>query len=130
MSDQLEDIPAVDNSSGANKPLFETVNVLDPRLCVEDQLNFAVEKGASNCTKHVQGASSQTTSNIQFDLTLPSLSTIIDRKMMIRGDLQFRSAAAADVAAGAMVTWGTGETFCALPFDACVENYNLTVNTQ
>lgn len=136
MSDQLEDIPAPDTSSGANKPLFDTVNLLDPRLCVQDQLDFAVSKGAQNTTKHNQGASSASPSNINFEVVLPSLSTIIDRKMMIRGSLTFTSSpltadqVAAIGAASAQVKWGTTETLAALPFDACVESYNLTINSQ
>ena len=52
MSDQVEEIPMA-QESGKNRPLIETVNVLDGRIAgCTDQLNFGVEKGGMNVTAY------------------------------------------------------------------------------
>ena len=60
----LEDLP-VEDSSGP-KELFETVNMLDERLCVKDSLLYAVEKSGAQISHHRQAASSATTSGLSF----------------------------------------------------------------
>ena len=82
----LEDLPVGD---GGNKPLFETVNMLDSRLCVEDSIKFAVEKSGQQVSSHKQAASSATTSGCTFSVIAPSLSTVISRKVIVKGTLYF-----------------------------------------
>ena len=84
---ELEDLPV--QESGRDKPLFETVNVLDSRLVVQDSIMFGVEKSGQQITQHIQQASSATSSGCQFSVVVPSLSTVISRKVLIRAQLTF-----------------------------------------
>ena len=88
MADTLEDLPAISTSED-NQPLFKPQLVLDPRLNVKSSLNFAVEKSGQQITQHLQKASSASVSGAQFELIVPSLSTIIDRHIMIKSRLTF-----------------------------------------
>ena len=88
MADTLEDLHAISTSED-NQPLFKPQLVLDPRLNVKSSLNFAVEKSGQQITQHLQKASSASVSGCQFELIVPSLSTIIDRHIMIQSRLTF-----------------------------------------
>ena len=83
----LEELPVGD---GGDKPLFETVNMLDARLCVNDSIKYAVEKSGQQVTSHIQNASSAGTSGVTFSVVTPSLSTVISRKVIISGTMYFR----------------------------------------
>ena len=77
----------VDNSS--NDQIFEPINLLDARMYFGKQ-QFAVLKSGQNISSYSEANSnSSTNSTSSFNVVLPSLSTIIDRVVMVRGKMTF-----------------------------------------
>jgi hypothetical protein len=80
----LEDVPSSENS---NKELFQTVNMLDSRLCVQDQISYAVEKGPAQLSQHYQAASSFSATGATFSIVVPALSCVVSRRVLLRANL-------------------------------------------
>ena len=120
MSGQLEDLPVETNQ---NEPLFTTVNMLDPQLCVKSSLNFAVSKSAQNITYHSQGASSATNSGINFSVIVPSLSTVISRKVMLRTQISFSLTGTA-AAGQRLINWGVDTSLAPFAIPQLIQNMN------
>ena len=126
MSGQLEDLPVETNQ---NEPLFTTVNMLDPQLCVKSSLNFAVSKSAQNITYHSQGASSATSSGINFSVIVPSLSTVISRKVMLRTQISFSLTGTA-AAGERLINWGTDTSLAPFAIHQLIQNMNVLINSS
>jgi hypothetical protein len=122
----LEDLP-VDSAGGASRPLFETVNMLDPELMVKDSILFAVEKSGAQSSRVRQQASSASASGVQFSVVVPSLSTLVSRKIMIETQLVF-------TVSGTVTTSGDvllpPNSICLgnFPFAQMVSNASCTIN--
>jgi hypothetical protein len=69
---------------------FRKVLLKDDRLMVTDSLNYAVIKGGQNVVSQVASAISQSTSNISFNVQVPSEQTIIDRKVYIQSTVTLK----------------------------------------
>ena len=131
MTDTLDDLPTI-SSGDSNEPLFTPSLVLDSRLDVKSSLGFAIQKSAQNITMHSQRCSSATTSGVSWDCVVPSLSTVIDRKMVIRSRLTFTVACTADLAVDDyLVKWGVN---CALapcfPFQSLCSTISTVINNS
>ena len=120
----LEELPVPDNG---NKPLFETVNMLDPRLCVQDSIKYAVEKSGQQVTNHIQKASSATSNGCTFSVVVPSISTVISRKVFVRGTLYFKITAPATTAHSFAVAPG-GLCVAPFAFHQMCSNITCTIN--
>jgi hypothetical protein len=140
MSDQVEEIPMA-QESGKNRPLIETVNVLDGRIAgCTDQLNFGVEKGGMNVTAYAQRQSSVSTAGASFVVTVPTMSTIIDRVVYVRSEVTFAISGvptnAETVLQEISGTAGTGAASlkniapAPFPFHHLCQNIQATVNQQ
>ena len=126
MSGQLEDLPVETNQ---NEPLFTTVNMLDPQLCVKSSLNFAVSKSAQNITYHSQGASSATNSGINFSVIVPSLSTVISRKVMLRTQISFSLTGTA-ANGERLINWGVDTSLAPFAIHQLIQNMNVLINSS
>jgi len=62
---------------------FNCVLVQDSRLLCTDQVNYAVIKGAANNTQAIFNANSVSSSQIVFNVQIPSEQTIIDRRVLL-----------------------------------------------
>jgi hypothetical protein len=141
MSDQVEEIPMV-QESGKNRPLIETVNVLDGRIAgCTDQLNFGVEKGGVNVTAYAQKQASVSPAGASFVLTVPTMSTIIDRVVYVRSpeillNISGIPAAGKTVlnqisgAAGGAPASLVGIAPAPFPFHHLCQNIQATINQQ
>jgi hypothetical protein len=124
----LEDLPTV-STSDANAPLFDTQLVLDSRLAVKSSLTFGVEKSGQQITAHQQMASSATTSGCSFEVTVPSLSTIISRKVNIRSELVFTIAGNTTVD-DYLVKWGINCAAAPFGFQQMAATSSCTINNS
>jgi hypothetical protein len=124
----LEDLPAPDG--GGSKKLFETVNVLDPRLCVQDSIQFGVERSGAQITSHIQQASSATAAGCTFDVVVPSLSTLISRKVLIRTTLQFTVNCSVQNAAANWPVLPNSLCLAPFAFQQLCNTMNVTINNQ
>ena len=129
--DPSEDIQQPENVS---KALYKPVNVLDSRLNVNDSVVFAVEKGAMNNTLYKIPATSMSTSQVNFETKISSLSTIISRKAYVQVSMTFTPPTAAALVSGVDVKpfeLGRQATLNAFPFqNGIVRNSSLTLNNQ
>jgi hypothetical protein len=126
MSGQLEDLPVESNQSEA---LFTTVNMLDPQLAVKSTINFSCEKSAQNITYHSQGSSSATNSGINFSLIVPSLSTVISRKVMLRTQMTF-TLAGVPANGKRLINWGIDTCLAPFAIHQCIQNMNVLINSS
>ena len=55
---------------------FKTVKVLDPRLCVSDEISYGVIKGAQNNTVSRYPAIAKSNSQLVFNVQVPSEQTL------------------------------------------------------
>jgi len=67
---------------------FEKVLVKDPRLDVADSIKYAVIKGGQNVTASPFRFISETTSQVVFNIQVPSEQTIVDRRVLWQSQLQ------------------------------------------
>ena len=70
---------------------FQTVLIQDDRIAnLTDKIHYAVNKGAQQVTSSEFAATSQSVNSIIFNVPVPSLETIIDRKVMIRSTITLK----------------------------------------
>lgn len=69
---------------------FQKVLVKDDRLDVTDKIKYAVNKGGQNVTCAQFRAISATTSQITFNIQVPSEQTIIDRRVLLKAKLKLK----------------------------------------
>jgi len=67
---------------------FEKVLVKDPRLDVTDSIKYAVIKGGQNVTMSKFQAVSASSSQLVFNIMVPSEQTVIDRRVLLQAQLQ------------------------------------------
>jgi hypothetical protein len=65
---------------------FTTSLILDSRLMVSDKINYGVVKGGETITHQRQSAVSNSNSSLVFNVQVPSLQTVIDRRVLFGMD--------------------------------------------
>lgn len=63
---------------------FEKILVTDPRLCVSDKISYGVHLSGSNVTTQVYKAITSSTSQISYNIQVPSQQTVLDRRVSMR----------------------------------------------
>ncbi len=70
---------------------FQTVLIQDDRIAnLTDKIHYAVNKGAQQITSAEFNRTSESTSSIIFNVPVPSLETIVDRRVMIRSTITLK----------------------------------------
>lgn len=69
---------------------FSKILVKDDRLEVVDNIKYAVIKGGQNVTASRFGAISSSSSQVVFNIQVPSEQTLIDRRVMLEADITFQ----------------------------------------
>lgn len=130
----MENPNAQKSSSKVGSDLFTAVHVLDPRISeITSKLKFAVEKSGQNVTTYrLANNSNGSTTNASFNFHSPGVSSIIDRNMYIRGqvELTVNLKATAAAAAGNPVKWGTNSALAPFPFHQLLSNGQMTINND
>ncbi len=99
---------------------------LDPRLNIGDQIDMAVVKGSASYVPSQRQADSKSLSSIQFNVDIPSLETVIDRKVYIKTSWT-ASITMKDNATS--LNWGEKCGLSAFPFHQIVNTIQLTMNS-
>lgn len=68
---------------------FRKVLIRDSRTLVESEIAYGVYKGASQMTPYTSNAVSQSTSQVTFNVQVPSQETIVDRRVLWHSTLTF-----------------------------------------
>ena len=121
---------------------FKKVLVKDNRLMVTDSVKYAVVKGGANmtCTRFPAIGSGPFTSNINFNIQVPSQETVISRNALIQNTMVFSitgattpsATLASDAQTGLnwLFHYGGLDAFGPFPFHQCVNSTQWTINNN
>ena len=104
---------------------FEKVLVKDPRLDVSDSIKYAVVKGGQNVTCSPFLRISESTSQIVWNIQVPSEQTIIDRRVLWNSLLSFDAGAA-----GAGHIYGLDWSLASFPLHQLLSVMSVTINNN
>jgi hypothetical protein len=108
---------------------FEKVLVKDPRLDVTDTIKYAVIKGGQNVTNSKFGAVSASSSQLVFNIQVPSEQTIIDRRVLLRATLKV-SVTSVGGLANSIVCYGVNAALASFPLHQCFDTLSATINNN
>jgi hypothetical protein len=117
-------------TSQNNKPIYEPVNVTDPRLnLISDSIKFPVMKGADQITPYLAQATSASSSGLSFNVILPSVRTAVAPVAYIKTKMtiNFSGAAGANNYPFAL---GASTGFGDYPLNSCFDVVNATFNNS
>jgi len=103
--------------------------VLDDRLAVSSEIKYAVHKGAQNMTSASFRAISNSTSQLTFNIQVPSEQVIIDRRCMLRSVLEFQVIGTPKLGEY-LVNYGLTEAFGAFPLHQLFSTVQATINNN
>ena len=107
---------------------FSTVLIQDPRLMVEDSIKYGVIKGGQNVTEAQFNAISASSSQMVFNIAVPSENTIIDRRVMLASTVNFVINTGAIAADAPMLNLGSGDGFQSFPLQGMMSTITATIN--
>lgn len=108
---------------------FEKVLVKDPRLDVTDSIKYAVIKGGQNVTFSKYPAVSASSSQLVFNVQVPSEQTIIDRRVLLRAQLKVTVSSTGSLA-NSVVCYGVNAALASFPLHQCFDTLSATINNN
>jgi len=108
---------------------FEKVLVKDPRLDVTDTIKYAVIKGGQNVTNSKFAAVSASSSQLVFNIQVPSEQTIIDRRVLLRANLTVGVTTKGGLA-NSRVCYGVNAALASFPLHQCFDTLSATINNN
>jgi hypothetical protein len=113
---------------------FETVLVKDERLLCHSTVDYAVVKGPQQNTAQIYTANSATPSNVNFNVQIPSLTTVIDRNVLFEAVVEFQINYTPVQIGGAGnwfgIQYGSMASFAPYPLHQLMTNLSVTINNN
>ncbi len=110
---------------------FEKVLVKDDRLgCISSKVKFQVLKGGQNITSQPFKAISETKSSHVYNVTVPSLETIISREVLWKSRVTLKITNANKAAAEFCVNYGVTDALAPFPLRSLVSTMTATINNN
>ena len=110
---------------------FEKILVKDDKIaCLTSKVKFQVMKGGQNITAQPFKAISQTTSAHVYNITVPSLETIIAREVLWQSTVTLKITGANKPAGQFLVNYGVTDALSAFPLHSLVSNMTATINNN
>lgn len=111
---------------------FETVRVIDKRLQPVDKMSYAVKYGAKSLNPQQFLAQSMSTSQVQFNVIIPSFETLISRSLYIRSTFKLKMVYNVPTPAEGVTIFKYGdlEALQAYPFHSLLSTSQSTINNQ
>ena len=110
---------------------FEKILVKDDKIaCLTSKVKFQVMKGGQNITAQPFKAISQTTSAHVYNITVPSLETIIAREVLWQSTVTLKITGANKPAGQFLVNYGVTDALSAFPLHSLVTNMTATINNN
>ena len=113
---------------------FEKILVKDDRIaCITDQVKYAVERGGQNVTSQPFKAISQPTSSHVYNVTAPSLETIMSREVLWQSTvtLKIKTQAGSTKPTGQyLVNYGVTDALAPFPLHHLVTQMTTTINNN
>lgn len=108
---------------------LETVNVLEPRVKVNEVRRYAILKGGMQSSWKPVSSTSYSASNVQFTAPPPNPGVIVDRKVTFTLPMQINFSATANVGSGVpVIDIGGHDALRAFPISENVQNIAVTLN--
>ena len=110
---------------------FEKILVKDDRLgCITPKVKFQVFKGGQNVTCQPYKAISETTANHVYNVTVPSLETIISREVLWQSTVTFRISNPNKSANDFAINYGVTDALAPFPLHSLVSVMSCTINNN
>ena len=110
---------------------FEKVLVKDDRLgCISSKVKFQVLKGGQNITSQPFKAISETKSSHVYNVTVPSLETIISREVLWKSRVTLKITNATKADAEFCVNYGVTDALAPFPLHSLVSTMTATINNN
>jgi hypothetical protein len=110
---------------------FEKVLVKDDRLgCITPKVKFQVLKGEQNITCHPFNAITQTTASHVYNVTVPSLETIISREVLWQSNVVLKISHPHKHASESAVNYGVTDALAPFPLHSLVTTMTATINNN
>jgi hypothetical protein len=103
--------------------------ILDDRLAIKDSVNFGVLCGPASINQQIFTAQTKTPTNISFNVLVPSLSTVIDRHIQVRSQLEF-TITGTTVDNTFLVNYPVDTCLSNHPFSQCVNTLSVQINNS
>lgn len=110
---------------------FRPFLIKDSRIQnITDMTTFGVYSGASQNTYQTFNATASSTSQISFNVNIPSENTILDRNVMIGATYKFTIAVTGGTtkAGESIMKYGYTDAFQAFPLNSSIASMNATIN--
>ena len=107
---------------------FSTVLIQDPRLMVTDSIKYGVIKGGQNITEAQFNAISASSSQMVFNIAVPSENTIIDRRVEFASTVNFVINTGPIANGDNLLNLGSGDGFQSFPLQGMMGTITATVN--
>ena len=109
---------------------FSPYLVKDSRIAdITDNVSYGVFSGASQNTYQTFNATSTSTSQISFNVNVPSENTILDRNVLISATYDFTyTTTSALLATEVVMKYGLHDAFQAFPLNQSIVSMNATIN--
>jgi len=108
---------------------FEKILVKDDRLgCITPKVKFQVFKGGQNITCQPYKAISQTTANHVYNVTVPSLETIISREVLWKSIVTLKISYPDKVNNEFAINYGVTDALAPFPLHSLVNVMTVTIN--
>jgi hypothetical protein len=108
---------------------FTTFPIEDARIShIKDSIPFGVLSGAGQNTFQNFPANTASTSNIIFNVQVPSMSTVIDREVLFQARITFTINATGVPAAALALNYGLTDALQAFPFNSLISTITATIN--
>ena len=110
---------------------FEKILLKDDRIaCLTPQVKYAVEKGGQNVTSQPFKAISQTNSSHVYNVTVPSLETIISREVLWQSTITLKITGTNKPTGQYLVNYGVTDALSPFPLHHLVTQMTTTINNN
>ena len=110
---------------------FEKILVKDDRLgCITPKVKFQVLKGGQNITCQPFKAISETKASHVYNVTVPSLETIISREVLWQSTVTLKITTTGKAAADFAVNYGVTDALAPFPLHSLVTTMTATINNN
>jgi hypothetical protein len=108
---------------------FTTSLIKDSRLMVSDKINYGVVKGGETITHQRNNVVAESTSSLVFNVQVPSLQTVIDRRVMVGSDITLKITGIPP-AGEFLVNYGTTDALAPFPLHQMCGTMTATLNSS
>jgi hypothetical protein len=109
---------------------FTTSLIKDSRLMVKDTINYGVVKGGETITHQRNNVVAASTTSLVFNVQVPSLQTVIDRRVMLGADITLKISGTTANNTTYLVNYGTTDALAPFPFHQMMATMTSTLNSS